>query len=92
MSFRFIATLRVIWILPIYIQQYDVMMTSNYVMVSIKLCLDVANDDYIFTAHGASPVIISVFGRLYMKKNDHPGEGKTRGLEPRNDVLGTCSA
>ena len=54
--------------------------------------LDVANDDYIFTADGASPVIISVFGRLYMKKNDHPGGGKTRGLEPRNDVLGTCSA
>ena len=24
-----------------YIQQYDVLMTSNYVMVSIKLCLDV---------------------------------------------------
>ena len=55
------------------------MMTSNYVMVSIKLCLDVANDDYIFTAHGASPVIISVFGRLYMKKNDHPpGREDTR--------------
>ena len=68
------------------------MMTSNYVMVSIKLCLDVANDDYIFTAHGESPVIISVFRRLCMKKNDHPGGGKTRGLEPRNDVLGTCSA
>ena len=68
------------------------MMTSNYVMVSIKLCLDVANDDYIITAHGASPVIILVFGRLCMKKNDHPGGGKTRGLEPRNDDLGTCSA
>ena len=67
-------------------------MTSNYVMVSIKLCLDVANDDYIITAHGASPVIILVFGRLCMKKNDHPGGGKTRGLEPRNDVQGTCSA
>ena len=39
-------------------------MASNYVMVSIKLCLDVANDDYIITAHGASPVTISGFGRL----------------------------
>ena len=25
------------------------MMTSNYVMVSIKLCLDVGNDEYIIT-------------------------------------------
>ena len=59
------------------------MMTSNYVMVSIKLCLDVANDDYIITAHGASPVIILVFGRLCMKKNDHPGGDTRSGTKKR---------
>ena len=50
-------------------------MASNYVMVSIKLCLDVANDDYIITAHGASPVTISGFGRLW-RKTITPGEGR----------------
>ena len=29
------------------IQQYDVIMTSNYVIVSVKLCLKVGNNDYI---------------------------------------------
>ena len=33
------------------------------------------------------PVIISVFGRSIQKRS--PGGGKTRGLEPRNDVLST---
>ena len=37
------ANLRGIWILPIN-QQYDVIITSNYVIVSIKLCLDDGND------------------------------------------------
>ena len=40
------ANLRGIWILPIN-QQYDVTITSNYVIVSIKLCLDVGNDECI---------------------------------------------
>ena len=40
------ANLRGIWILPIN-QQYDVIITSNYVIVSIKLCLDVGNDECI---------------------------------------------
>ena len=29
------------------IEQCDVMMTSNYVIVSITLCLDIGNDEYI---------------------------------------------
>ena len=40
------TNLRGIWILPIN-QQYDVIITSNYVIVSIKLCLDVGNDECI---------------------------------------------
>ena len=30
-----------------YIQQYDVIMTSNFVIISVKLCLNVGNNDYI---------------------------------------------
>ena len=37
---------REIWNMPI-IQQYDVMLTSDYVNVSIKLCLKLRNDVYI---------------------------------------------
>ena len=29
------------------IQQYDVMLTSDYVNVSIKLCLKLGNDEYV---------------------------------------------
>ena len=29
------------------IEQCDVIMTSNYVIVSINLCLDIGNDEYI---------------------------------------------
>ena len=29
------------------IQHYDVIMTSNYVIVSVMICLDVGNDEYI---------------------------------------------
>ena len=29
------------------IQHYEVIMTSNYVIVSIMICLDVGNDEYI---------------------------------------------
>ena len=32
-------------------KQCDVMMTSHYVIVSIKLCLDVGNDEYIILLH-----------------------------------------
>ena len=44
--FRFIYTLRESWILP-YIQQYDVIMTSENVILSIKLYPEVGNCEYI---------------------------------------------
>jgi len=37
------TNLMAMWILPIN-QPYDVIITSNYVIVSIKLCLDDGND------------------------------------------------
>ena len=45
-NFPFTVTLRRIRIRQ-GIEQCDVMMTSNYVIVSITLCLDIGNDEYI---------------------------------------------
>ena len=44
------STLREIWILPI-IQQHDVIMTSGYVIVSIKFCSEVWKDKYIIVCY-----------------------------------------
>ena len=45
-NFPFMVTLRGIRIRQ-GIEQCDVIMTSNYVIVSINLCLDIGNDEYI---------------------------------------------
>ena len=39
------------------IHQYDVQMTSNYVKMSIKLCLNVGNEDYIILCNFGGLII-----------------------------------
>ena len=38
-------------------QHYDFIMASNYVIVSIKLCLDVANYEYIILCNFDEPIV-----------------------------------
>ena len=49
--FRFLSSLREIWIVPKKIQQYDVIMTSDYAILSIKLRPEVGDDEYIIVCY-----------------------------------------
>lgn len=53
-----------------YIQQYDVIMTSNFVIISVKLCLNVGNNDYITVCNFGDRIMS---GLSKQKKKAQPG-------------------
>ena len=55
-NFPFMVTLRVTWIRQ-RIEQCDVIMTSNYVILSITVCLDIGNDEYIILGNFGGRII-----------------------------------
>ena len=56
------ATLRKSWILQTKVEQYDVIIMSNYDIVSINLCQEVGNDELtILTVYLCGRIMWSVF-------------------------------